>query len=71
MMKHICISSSSQDAFPLIQRVLGQIASYSEKIKNTFNFSVPFLSILAIISLLIISIILMFINIRYEKKINV
>ena len=53
-----------QEAFPTIQNILGQIASYSEKIKNTFNFSVPFLSILAIVVLFIITVFLMVFNIR-------
>ena len=55
-----------QEAFPTIQNILGQIASYSEKIKNTFNFSVPFLSILAIVVLFIITVFLMVFNIRQE-----
>merc|ERR1711860_8672 len=48
-----------QDAFPMIQNCLGKIASFTEKIKNTFNCSVPFLSGLACLSL-----ILMFFSLR-------
>ena len=53
-----------QDAFPLIQNCLGQVASYTEKIKNTFNFSVPFLSLLAVVSLTLISVLMMFLSVR-------
>ena len=53
-----------QDAFPMIQNCLGQIASFTEKIKNTFNCSVPFLSGLACLSLSLISFLLMFLSLR-------
>ena len=53
-----------QDAFPMIQNCLGQIASFTEKIKNTFNCSVPFLSGLASLSLTLISFLLMFLSLR-------
>ena len=52
------------EAFPMIQNCLGQVASYSEKIKNTLNFSIPMLSKLAIITLFIISIFLMIVDVR-------
>ena len=52
------------EAFPMIQNCLGQVASYSEKIKNTLNFSIPMLSELAIITLFIISIFLMIVDVR-------
>ena len=53
-----------QDAFPMIQNCLGQVASFTEKIKNTFNCSVPFLSSLACISLTLVSLLLMFLSLR-------
>ena len=53
-----------QDAFPMIQNCLGQVASFTEKIKNTFNCSVPFLSGLACLSLTLISFLLMFLSLR-------
>ena len=53
-----------QDAFPLIQNCLGLIASSAEKLKNTFNFSVPFLSLIALVSLLLISLVLALFDLR-------
>jgi hypothetical protein len=51
--------------FPLpLQNALGYVASLGEEVKNTFNFSVPFLSWLAIIVLIIIALILYFISLR-------
>lgn len=54
-----------QDAFPLVQNYLGLLASTIEKLKNTLNWTVPFLSILAVSVLLAVSVILFFIPIRY------
>ncbi|XP_015785297.1 multiple C2 and transmembrane domain-containing protein isoform X1 [Tetranychus urticae] len=48
-----------------VQNALGMIASYMERVKNTFNFSVPFLSWLAIVVLIIATIILYFMPLRY------
>lgn len=53
-----------QDAFPLIQNCLGLLASSAEKLKNTFNFSVPFLSLIALVSLLLISVLLALFDLR-------
>ena len=53
-----------QDAFPLIQNCLGLVASSAEKLKNTFNWSVPFLTLIALISLLVISVILFLVDLR-------
>jgi len=53
-----------QDAFPMVQNYLGLIASVVEKLKNTMNWTVPFLSILAVITLIIVSIILFVVPIR-------
>jgi len=54
-----------QDAFPLVQNYLGLLASAIEKLKNTLNWTVPFLSLLAVLVLLVVSVILFFIPIRY------
>ena len=53
-----------QDAFPMVQNYLGLFASTAEKLKNTLNFSVPFLSFLVVITLVAVSVILFFIPIR-------
>eukprot|EP00090_Calanus_glacialis_P005273 TRINITY_DN14089_c0_g1_i1.p1 TRINITY_DN14089_c0_g1~~TRINITY_DN14089_c0_g1_i1.p1 ORF type:complete len:766 (-),score=211.93 TRINITY_DN14089_c0_g1_i1:70-2205(-) len=54
-----------QDAFPMVQNYLGLVASAVEKLKNTLNWTVPFLSILAVITLIVVSIILFFIPVRF------
>lgn len=54
-----------QEATATVQNVLGEVASLGERINNTFNFSVPLLSWLAIIVLLIVTVILYYIPIRY------
>ncbi|XP_071503823.1 multiple C2 and transmembrane domain-containing protein 1-like [Diadema antillarum] len=48
-----------------IQNTLDQVACLGERIKNTFNFTVPWLSFLAIIVLIVATIILYFIPLRY------
>lgn len=48
-----------------VQATLGMIASYMERVKNSFNFSVPFLSWLAVFVLTIVTLILYFIPLRY------
>ena len=48
----------------MVQNALGYAAHFCEAVKNTFNFSVPFLSWLAIIILTIVSIFLFFIPCR-------
>jgi len=53
-----------QEVTAMVQNALGEVAGLAESIKNTFNFSVPFLSWLAIIVLLIVSIFLYFIPCR-------
>jgi len=53
-----------QDVTAMVQNALGYAASLAESVKNTFNFSVPFLSYLAIIILSIISIVLYFVPCR-------
>lgn len=53
-----------QEVALTVQVALGQVASVWESVKNTFNFSVPFLSWLAIILLLVAMVLLYFIPLR-------
>uniref|UniRef100_A0A0N5A7A4 Multiple C2 and transmembrane domain-containing protein 1 n=1 Tax=Parastrongyloides trichosuri TaxID=131310 RepID=A0A0N5A7A4_PARTI len=53
------------DHLILVQEAIHYIVSLMERIMNTFNFSVPYLSLLGTVSLLVISIILYFIPIRW------
>ncbi|XP_054544438.1 multiple C2 and transmembrane domain-containing protein 1 isoform X2 [Talpa occidentalis] len=54
--QEVCIS---------VQNILDEVASFGERIKNTFNWTVPFLSWLAIVALCMFTIILYFIPLRY------
>uniref|UniRef100_A0A7N8WLX6 Multiple C2 domains, transmembrane 1a n=1 Tax=Mastacembelus armatus TaxID=205130 RepID=A0A7N8WLX6_9TELE len=54
-----------QDVCISVQNALDEVASYGERIKNTFNWTVPFLSWLAIVSLGVATIIIYFIPLRY------
>ncbi|CAF1593221.1 unnamed protein product, partial [Didymodactylos carnosus] len=54
-----------QDTVLEVQETLDFCASCAERIKNTFNFSVPWLSWLAIIVLLVVTLILYLIPLRY------
>uniref|UniRef100_A0A669BPB6 Multiple C2 and transmembrane domain containing 1 n=1 Tax=Oreochromis niloticus TaxID=8128 RepID=A0A669BPB6_ORENI len=54
-----------QDVCISVQNALDEVASYGERIKNTFNWTVPFLSWLAIVALGVATIILYFIPLRY------
>ena len=58
-----------QDVTAMVQNALGEVAGLAESVKNTFNFSVPFLSWLGIIVLLVVSIFLYFIPCRLNWKI--
>lgn len=53
-----------QEVTAMVQNALGYAAHFCEAVKNTFNFSVPFLSWLAVIILSIVSIFLFFIPCR-------
>ena len=53
-----------QEVSFMVQDALGYAAHFCEAVKNTFNFSVPFLSWLAIIILTVVSIFLFFIPCR-------
>uniref|UniRef100_A0A8C8S7L1 Multiple C2 and transmembrane domain-containing protein 1 n=1 Tax=Pelusios castaneus TaxID=367368 RepID=A0A8C8S7L1_9SAUR len=54
--QEVCIS---------VQNVLDEVASFGERIKNTFSWTVPFLSWLAIVALCVFTVILYFIPLRY------
>ncbi|XP_066472237.1 multiple C2 and transmembrane domain-containing protein 1 [Tiliqua scincoides] len=54
--QEVCIS---------VQNVLDEVASFGERIKNTFNWTVPFLSWLAIVAFCVFTVILYFIPLRY------
>ncbi|XP_049639263.1 LOW QUALITY PROTEIN: multiple C2 and transmembrane domain-containing protein 2 [Suncus etruscus] len=54
-----------QDIVSTVQNILEEVASVGERIKNTFNWSVPFLSFLACLLLAVATITLYFIPLRY------
>ncbi|KAM8872648.1 multiple C2 and transmembrane domain-containing protein 1-like isoform 6-T7 [Synchiropus picturatus] len=54
-----------QDVFIGVQSALDQVASHGERIKNTFNWTVPFLSLLAIAAFSVASLLLYFVPLRY------
>ncbi|XP_053514842.1 multiple C2 and transmembrane domain-containing protein 2 isoform X2 [Artibeus jamaicensis] len=54
-----------QDIVSTVQNILEEIASFGERIKNTFNWTVPFLSFLACLMLAVATIMLYFIPLRY------
>nr|XP_003475562.1 multiple C2 and transmembrane domain-containing protein 2 [Cavia porcellus] len=54
-----------QDIVSTVQNILEEIASFGERIKNTFNWTVPFLSLLACLVLAVATIILYLIPLRY------
>ncbi|XP_039629221.1 multiple C2 and transmembrane domain-containing protein 2 [Polypterus senegalus] len=54
-----------QDIVITVQNILEDIACFGERIKNTFNWSVPFLSSLACLVLIVITILFYFIPLRY------
>ncbi|EEB15778.1 conserved hypothetical protein [Pediculus humanus corporis] len=54
-----------QEVTQTVQNAIGFIASLGEQIKNTFNFTVPFLSYLAIGLTLIATIVLYYVPVRY------
>ncbi len=49
----------------MVQNALGHVAALGEEVKNTFNFSVPFLSALAIVILLAVAAVLYFVSLRF------
>ncbi|XP_040398002.1 multiple C2 and transmembrane domain-containing protein 1 isoform X9 [Cygnus olor] len=54
-----------QEVCVSVQNVLDEVASFGERVKNTFNWTVPFLSWLAIVAFCVFTIILYFIPLRY------
>ncbi|KAJ8248801.1 hypothetical protein GJAV_G00227900 [Gymnothorax javanicus] len=54
-----------QELVVTVQNLLGEIACIGERIKNTFNWSVPFLSVLAGLVLLVATVLTFFIPLRY------
>lgn len=54
-----------QEIIITVQNLLEEIACFGERIKNTFNWSVPFLSNLAFLVLIIATVITYFIPLRY------
>ena len=54
-----------QEVTAMVQNALGHVASLAESSKNTFNYSVPFLSWLAIIILVAVTLVLYFISLRF------
>ncbi|XP_045304697.1 multiple C2 and transmembrane domain-containing protein 2 isoform X2 [Leopardus geoffroyi] len=54
-----------QDIVSTVQNILEEIASFGERIKNTFNWTVPFLSFLACLILAVATVTLYFIPLRY------
>lgn len=56
---------AGKDVVILIQDILGNIASYLERIHNTFTFKVPFLSYLMMVCLTVTTLLLYFVPLRY------
>ncbi|XP_051749490.1 multiple C2 and transmembrane domain-containing protein 1 isoform X4 [Ctenopharyngodon idella] len=54
-----------QDVCISVQNALDEVASYGERIKNTFNWTVPFLSWLAIVALCAATLVVYYVPIRY------
>ncbi|XP_054968162.1 multiple C2 and transmembrane domain-containing protein 1 isoform X10 [Pan paniscus] len=54
-----------QEVCVSVQNILDEVASFGERIKNTFNWTVPFLSWLAIVALCVFTAILYCIPLRY------
>nr|XP_056721692.1 multiple C2 and transmembrane domain-containing protein 2 isoform X2 [Euleptes europaea] len=54
-----------QDIVITVQNLLEDIASFAERIKNTFNWTVPFLSVLACLVFTVATIVLYYIPLRY------
>ncbi|XP_046404586.1 multiple C2 and transmembrane domain-containing protein isoform X4 [Ischnura elegans] len=54
-----------QEVTQSVQNAIGYIASICESVKNTFNFTVPYLSWIAIILISLVAIVLYYIPVRY------
>lgn len=56
---------AGKDVLIMVQDITGHVASYLERISNTFTFKVPFLSYLMMFCLLVASILLYLVPLRY------
>lgn len=56
---------AGRDVVILIQDITGSVASYLERVTNTFTFKVPFLSYLMMFCLVVATILLYFVPLRY------
>lgn len=54
-----------QEVTQTVQNSIGYIASLCEKVKNLFNFTIPYLSYLAMLLTIVAAVVLYFIPIRY------
>lgn len=54
-----------QEVTQTVQNSIGYIASLCERVKNLFNFTVPYLSYLAMILAILAAVVLYFIPLRY------
>ncbi|XP_077442181.1 multiple C2 and transmembrane domain-containing protein 1-like isoform X2 [Vanacampus margaritifer] len=54
-----------QDVFISVQKTLDQAASYGERLKNVLNWTVPFLSVLAVVALCLLAFLLYVVPLRY------
>ncbi|CAF93104.1 unnamed protein product, partial [Tetraodon nigroviridis] len=54
-----------QEVVLVVQNVLEELANTGERIKNMFNWSVPFLSCLACLVLFVATLLLYFVPLRY------
>lgn len=54
-----------QETIVMVQTILDEIACFGERVKNTFNWSVPFLSCLAFIIFITATVLTYFIPVRY------
>lgn len=56
---------AGKDVIILVQDLIGHVASYLERVTNTFTFKVPFLSFLMMFCLLVATILLYLVPLRY------
>ena len=56
--------SFNQDICLTVQEAMDEIASIGERIKNTFNWTVPFMSIFAVVILSVVATLLYFVPCR-------
>ncbi|UXI16279.1 hypothetical protein NH340_JMT02222 [Sarcoptes scabiei] len=56
---------TAQEMSTFVMNLIGHIASYFERVKNASNFTVPYLSWLAVISMIVMTIVFYFVPLRY------